>query len=399
MRTYNEDLISVIVPAYNVGSYIERCLKSICAQTYNNLEIIVVDDGSTDNTYDVAKIIAEQDERIILISQSNKGTTAARNKAINSAHGKYVGFVDGDDWIEPDMYEVLYEGCIQNNAEICVGRFFLDKGESSNVAVERSFSKGIITKQSGVMPHHIIYSDDFLLKGLTPNLCDKLFLTDFIKEFQKNVDERTVFAEDDLCVYAALLGAESVVVLDKPIYHYCIRDDSLTQKTDEQYFEKISFFYKQMKKVFDSHIESDLLNNKLDRYMAELIIRGLNRSFEYGRIVAFFQPPYQKLIGRGVRNVIIYGAGDVGQDYNYELRRLGYNVIAWCDKRWEELRKQGMSIEPPEKISDYAFDAVIIAVESNGLSERIKKYLIDDLGIAEDKVVSEEPKKIISNNY
>ncbi len=102
------DLISVIVTAYNIGGYIERGVKSVCAQTYRNLEIIVVDDGSVDATGTILDKLAESDARIQVIHEENGGLSHARNTGIARARGNYIGFVDGDDWIDPDMYEKLF---------------------------------------------------------------------------------------------------------------------------------------------------------------------------------------------------------------------------------------------------------------------------------------------------
>ena len=99
--------ISIIVPIYNIEKYLPRCLDSILAQTYKNLEVILVDDGSVDNSGMIADKYARNDQRIIVIHQVNKGVSAARNAGLDLATGDYIGFVDGDDYIEPDMYEIL----------------------------------------------------------------------------------------------------------------------------------------------------------------------------------------------------------------------------------------------------------------------------------------------------
>ena len=99
--------ISIIVPIYNIEKYLPRCLESILAQTYKNIEVILVDDGSVDNSGMIADTYARNDQRIIVIHQVNKGVSAARNAGLDLATGDYIGFVDGDDYIEPDMYEIL----------------------------------------------------------------------------------------------------------------------------------------------------------------------------------------------------------------------------------------------------------------------------------------------------
>ena len=106
-----EALVSIVIPAYNVGEYIEECVDSIRAQTYDNLEIIVVDDGSTDSTYAICKKLASVDGRVRLIHQENKGVVWARQAGVDAAKGKFLSFVDGDDWIEPDMIAIMDWRC------------------------------------------------------------------------------------------------------------------------------------------------------------------------------------------------------------------------------------------------------------------------------------------------
>jgi len=108
-KTEQNCLISVIVPAYNILDCLERCVNSICAQTWKNLEILLVDDGSTDGTGKLCDLLAEKDDRIRVFHKPNGGSSSARNLGISMAKGKWIGFVDSDDWIEPQMYERLYE--------------------------------------------------------------------------------------------------------------------------------------------------------------------------------------------------------------------------------------------------------------------------------------------------
>ena len=102
-------LISVVIPVYNIEEYLERCVNSICAQTYRNLEILLVDDGSTDGSGALCDALAEKDKRIKVFHKANGGSSSARNVGIAQARGKYIGFVDSDDYISENMYELLYE--------------------------------------------------------------------------------------------------------------------------------------------------------------------------------------------------------------------------------------------------------------------------------------------------
>ena len=123
MNDSERDLISVIVPVYNVEPFLDRCMQSILRQTYRNLEIILVDDGSTDASAQLCDDYARKDGRVKVLHKTNGGLSDARNAGLELASGAYIGYVDSDDWIEPDMYEQMHRACVENNARIAVCRY------------------------------------------------------------------------------------------------------------------------------------------------------------------------------------------------------------------------------------------------------------------------------------
>lgn len=118
------DLISVIVPVYNMENYLERCVHSVLQQTYQKLEVILVDDGSTDASPQMCDAYAAKDERVKVVHKENGGLSDARNAGLAVAAGAYIGYVDSDDWIEHDMYERMYRACVVRDAQLCVCRYF-----------------------------------------------------------------------------------------------------------------------------------------------------------------------------------------------------------------------------------------------------------------------------------
>jgi len=130
------DLISIIVPCYNVEKYVAKCMESILHQTYSNIEVIAVDDGSTDNTAVILRSF-ESDKRVRIINQPNSGVSAARNRGISSATGDFLAFVDSDDWAEPDMYEKLYNALTGCDADVAVCNYNLIYDDR----VEKQYSK------------------------------------------------------------------------------------------------------------------------------------------------------------------------------------------------------------------------------------------------------------------
>lgn len=127
-----EDLISVIIPVYNVEKYLDRCMQSVLMQTYQNLEIILVDDGSTDISGGICDEYAKKDNRVRVIHKENGGASSARNRALDIATGQYIGFVDADDWITKDMYKYLYELIKRENADVAACDFTRKKKELNN---------------------------------------------------------------------------------------------------------------------------------------------------------------------------------------------------------------------------------------------------------------------------
>lgn len=123
-KGFMTEKITVIVPVYNVENYLNKCLDSIISQTYKNIEIVVVNDGSTDASGEICKEFSEMDHRILYIEQENAGLSAARNTGLDNMSGNYVTFVDLDDWIEQDYVETLYKKIVEYQADIAVGNYY-----------------------------------------------------------------------------------------------------------------------------------------------------------------------------------------------------------------------------------------------------------------------------------
>lgn len=211
-----QPLISVIIPAYNIENYIERCLKSVCEQTYTNLEIIVVDDGSKDHTGKIIDRMAKKDTRIIPVHKKNAGVSAARNTGLDWATGDYIGFVDGDDIIEEDMYEFLINNALKYNADISHCGYqmvFPDR-------VDYYYNTGEVRIQDN-------YTGIFdLIKAdkVEPGLWNKLYKREVIGE--KKLDENIKINEDVLFNYYLFKEAKKSVFEDVPKYHYMVRRNS-----------------------------------------------------------------------------------------------------------------------------------------------------------------------------
>ncbi len=255
-------LISVIVPAYNIEKYIKDCLDSLLAQTYRDLEILVVDDGSTDNTGRIADEYAEKDSRIRVIHQENRGLSGARNAALPEAKGEWIGFTDGDDRIEKDMYENMIEAALKEDADIalCAYRAVYEgkddgdeegtfSGETYVLSREEALDAFVCDNRS----FHIYYS-----------VWSKLFKKDLIRDLSFPQGRNS---EDILFSTKALLAAEKAVFVDRPLYLYAAsRPDSIMNvKLSARRFEdEIPFLKEQVALIYESGRKE--LGEKADYY-------------------------------------------------------------------------------------------------------------------------------------
>lgn len=217
------DKISVIVPVYKVEKYLRQCLESVVNQTYKNLEIIIIDDGSPDNCGAICDEYAAKDERIKMIHQANKGLSAARNVGLDMATGEWISFVDSDDWCELDMYEKALEFAQESNADITMFSVYRNS-EGQQYAFQKypqSFSSedGELIKKlqlSCLSGKCAPFSTNYT-QGLP---WDKLFRTSLIRDHHLRFAEELYAEEDRIFTLHAFQYAKRVAYLDVKLYHF-----------------------------------------------------------------------------------------------------------------------------------------------------------------------------------
>lgn len=211
--------ISVIVPVYNVEAYLNRCVDSILAQTYQNLEIILVDDGTKDACDQICDAYAEQDPRIRVIHKPNGGLSSARNAGIDIATGEYLAFVDSDDWIEPDTYAHLLSAAQRYDVKlVCAGRY-----DVSSATGEKK--KGLCPPREEVVTGVEMSRRIFLWEHMDSAAWDKLYHRSLFREIRFPVGK---IVEDVPIMYRIALDSGRVAMCDKPVYNYFHRPGSIT---------------------------------------------------------------------------------------------------------------------------------------------------------------------------
>ena len=262
------ELISIIVPVYNVEKYLEKCVISIISQTYKNIEIILVDDGATDNSGKICDELKEKDKRIQVIHKKNGGLSDARNAGLKIARGEYIGFVDSDDYIEKDMFETLYKLNKENNADISIVSFYELYG--GKIIGVRDSKKLEILDKIEAMKELLI--DTKIQSYAWNKLFKKELFKDIIFPTNKNF-------EDIATTLLLFEKANKIVLLESPKYYYVRRDDSIigvkNYKTYKDYLDVIH----------NKYLYLDGKYERLDLYNAYNFI--INMIWVYTIIVTF----------------------------------------------------------------------------------------------------------------
>ena len=220
-------MISVIVPVYNVERYIRQCVESILEQTYADLEIILVDDGSTDGSGSICDEYKLKDNRVVVIHKCNGGLSEARNAGLDIARGEYIGFVDSDDYIEPDMYEVLYKNCERYAADLAAARFvkFNTQGE-----VRKNFTENIEVFSREEMLRLFIVGDRRY--EITMSVWDRLYKRELISDLRFPVGK----CYEDIVFSTKVIEKSKInVYIDRALYHYRLREDSISGEDFNDY--------------------------------------------------------------------------------------------------------------------------------------------------------------------
>ncbi len=254
-ENHNIALITVVVPVYNVEKYVGACLESIIEQTYKNLEILVVDDGATDNSGNICDEYAEKDARIRVIHQANSGLSGARNRGIDEAKGSYITFVDSDDVISPFFIEYLYKGIKGCSISVCDFAAVDEDYCLSDKEVEITGDLAIV-KMSNVDAIKEVYSDKF--HGMDFIACSKLYLIDI---FKKNSIRFPLgkLHEDTFTTYKLMYYSDKITLIDAPLYYYRQRKGSITKSSfDERRLSSIEATRGECE-FFMEHNEKDLM--------------------------------------------------------------------------------------------------------------------------------------------
>lgn len=269
----NKKLISIIVPIYNVEKYLDRCIESLVNQTYKEIQIILVNDGSTDNSKYICDKWKKIDQRIEIINKNNGGLSSARNTGIERVEGDYFLLVDSDDYIELDTCERFYNAFSRNDADLYVGDYIQQNGnEIRNFNRPDLVSNKVMTSKEFIL-HNINYNSWYAPSWLN------LYKTSFFKENKLLFKENRVH-EDVEIQLRLFLTANKIIYIDYAFYHYILRSGSImTQKKTEKYLQDTLLNYQGWRNDINK-INDEELKNILLGFLAKYYLYS-SRTLEY----------------------------------------------------------------------------------------------------------------------
>lgn len=389
-------LLSIIIPIYNTELHLEKCINSVINQSYKSLDIILVNDGSTDNSGKICDMFAAQDERIRVYHQENRGLIQARKKGVELAQGELVTFVDSDDWIEENMYESMIEVYVTEKVDLVSSGLKYDYNNEKDTVYQELdlLAEGVYDReniQKDILPI-MIWNNEYGRRSITSSVCNKLFKRELLQKTICRVDDRLTFGEDAAITYLYLVKANKISIMNSSWYHYVIRKNSMVRSVDIGAFEKIHILQSYFQKEYgELGILEDMMY-QMKRYLCTFLREALSDIFDVEIEKVRYIFPYE-LVPKDSR-IILYGAGVVGRSYWNGLRYGEYaEVVSWVDKNYERKLEGQVIIENPKEISQREFDYIIIAIENENVAREIKGSLLE-LGIQSEKIIWKKPKII-----
>ena len=357
--------ISVIVPVYNAETYLDMCIQSIINQTYRSLEIILVNNGSTDKSREICDKYRNSDDRIVVVDEWNKGIVTARATGISIATGDYITFVDADDYVDIDAYEILVNK-IEGAPDMILYNLVEEYSDRSLVK-ENHFDDKVYDEtmiRACIIPQMLSYGSFFDF-GVLPNLVCKLIKCEFLKKTEYEVDKTITVGEDAALTYQLLANASRIQLINYAPYHYCKREDSMMWKPIAP--GSLDMLKNNLLKAFEKADIREVMAKQLDDYITFVsLLKCPERVFG---IANYMQKS----------KVALYGAGGFGQAISGAFSD---NVVLWVDGNYEYYKRMNSQVNPVDALlqNQDDYDKVFIAILNTNICREVKNHLLS-LGI------------------
>lgn len=272
--------VSIIVPVYNSEKYIHRCIDSIINQSYKDIEIIVIDDGSIDGSVDIINNYAKQDHRINLYTQQNSGPSLARNYGLSIASGKYITFCDSDDYLEYNYIQQLIQSIEQLDVDI-VSSGYIDISKYGTIKLNDFYNgKPILSKQEFV---------DSIFKGVGGTLWGKIFKKEIISKYNLKLNPNIYMCEDMIFVLQYSMLCKSFGAIEQNLYNYYrLNDESISKKMNISYYKNLIEVLEEIETIlkvndFDVNYIDKILSNRIKNMLINLLIIQNDKEHNYSK--------------------------------------------------------------------------------------------------------------------
>lgn len=378
--------LSVVVTVYNLDRYIEKCIDSLLLNDYKYMEIVIVDDGSTDNTSEICDKYEKKYNNIRVVHKCNEGVVKALATGIDYSEGLYITFVDGDDWVQHNCYGSLMKLLLDNDLDIITYGAIRYRNENDYYYTYDSFKEGIYEGTDlNDIKSNMIWDKTKQGFQIDPSLCMKIFRKDIIETCVKNVlNIKIHYAQDVIITYPAIKEAEKLGIIHDAYYFHRRREIGVQPAylMDSQYYYKLYLVYKYLSEIFK--FDKNILQQIEAFYQYSVKLRCLDNTQDV--TIGKWLFPFDK-VKKG-SNIIIYGYGKVGKTYIQQLEKLNFcNVICIVDSAYEKYQDNGGKIFPIEHIVNKRYDYIVIANASDDVKHKIKNVLMNNFNVEEKKII------------
>lgn len=372
--------VGVVIPIYNTERYLNQCIDSVLQQSYTNLSIVLVDDGSTDGGPKICDEYAKKDSRVLVIHQENMGKLAARYYGAKAADCDYLTFVDSDDWILPETYGIFTEQ-MELGIDVISWQFIRYFSSEIQRKSHHLFSAGFYDNerfQKEIYPS-MIWNLEKNTFGMDPSLCNKLIKREFtLKALASTQSLNIAYGDDVATIYPLLQSIHTLFLSEEGLYFHRQRShkDRAYYLQDQDFYKKLYSLYEHLKFSFS---EEPAFIEQLDAFYSHSVLLHLapgKREKLYPQSGKYLFPFDKVPFGK---KIILYGASTVGQDFYKQISCLGYaSKILWVDKNYLAYQDFGVkNIETLENASEY--DYAVIAIKDESTANEVKKYLSKQL--------------------
>lgn len=275
-------MISVIIPVYQVERYIEKCMESVINQTYSDIEIIIVNDGSLDHSIDICENFRKQDSRIQIVHKKNGGLMSAWMEGLKRASGEWIFFVDSDDWVEKNAIDLLYNSIADENIDIVCGNYYIES-DNGSIPDKHSIKSGVYVGdkiKSEIIPK-LISNSGFMDRGIRICRWAKLIRRELLLKNVHYCDCRLTIGEDMNIMVPTIVSARGIQILENAyIYHYRMNPDSIMKKMSPTMWKKVELLFEKMSGVC-AELDHKILRKQLEIDFLDMTIMVIEKELRH----------------------------------------------------------------------------------------------------------------------